>query len=278
MATWICWHPMREELEVYDDEIKEKRIVYCDKPSHNQDPYIWNDPFLHTYCHMNSMKSVSKGDTIIWVTSRQFQYENESIDTLKVMREQKGKRIFYNATNSLLCDLVFVVAEIEFWENPNNAAYNSEKFVSKHTPEAINDHYKWAIIDHEWKKRKNGKKTLWADSENSFQITDSNNHMLDILDGIKECNLELDEKEIISGLTHSARDYDNNGRGRTQCKAFKTELSVDQTKQLTSWLINKGAASNLLKSDKLYKIRKDECNGKTLKSEDIYGSGHDFIR
>ncbi|MGB3510019.1 MAG: hypothetical protein WBA93_12405 [Microcoleaceae cyanobacterium] len=41
--------------------------VYYDSTSGNQDPYVWNQKFLHTYCHIIQM-SPKVGDINFWVS------------------------------------------------------------------------------------------------------------------------------------------------------------------------------------------------------------------
>lgn len=50
MSGYLIYHPSRS-VATFDTV-----IVYHDHIGGNQDPYIWNEPFLHTYCHITQMK------------------------------------------------------------------------------------------------------------------------------------------------------------------------------------------------------------------------------
>src|SRR5947207_15715409 len=91
MSGYLIYHPRRavsrfDTLTVYHDPIRES----------NQDPYVWNERFLHTYCHITQMHS-AVGDINFWVSGDHFP----------------------NFTH-LWCDLVFVVAEKTHWEKAND--------------------------------------------------------------------------------------------------------------------------------------------------------------
>ena len=45
--------------------------VYFDTPSGNQDPYLWNDAFLHSYCHITQFHA-EPGDINLWVSGDRF--------------------------------------------------------------------------------------------------------------------------------------------------------------------------------------------------------------
>jgi hypothetical protein len=79
MAGYLVYHPKRS-VTVFGD-----MFVHHDPLGGNQDPYIWNDCFLHTYCHITQMRP-EIGHTLIWVSGNN-----------------------WPAFDRLYCDLVFVV-------------------------------------------------------------------------------------------------------------------------------------------------------------------------
>ena len=94
MAHYIMLHQNRIELKI--DDIN----VYCDNFKGNQDPYVWSERFLNTFCKTTQIKAsqLKKGDTLFWF-SRQ---GNPSEDRWFV-------------------DLVFIVDEISYWEKSDKA-------------------------------------------------------------------------------------------------------------------------------------------------------------
>lgn len=49
MNGYLIYHPTRRSSTFGDI------TVYHDGTTGNQDPYVWNTKFLHTYCHMTQM-------------------------------------------------------------------------------------------------------------------------------------------------------------------------------------------------------------------------------
>jgi hypothetical protein len=94
MSGYLVYHP-RRVVTKFDVTKFDHVTVYHDHPAGNQDPYVWNSQFLHTYCHITQMKP-SVGDINFWVSG----------DT------------FPNFSH-LYCDLIFVVAEKVYWEFAN---------------------------------------------------------------------------------------------------------------------------------------------------------------
>lgn len=157
MSGYLIYHPSREKSRL------ENFSVYHDALPGNQDPYVWNTQFLHTYCHMSQM-SPSENDINFWVSG----------DT-------------FPAFSSLYCDLVFVVKFKRYWEQPN--------FIDPQDPivdsdEAYNDHYQWAQYNHPFKRRH--RFTLKADPHHSFQPQDANKRLIDIVPFLIEMGLSLD--------------------------------------------------------------------------------------
>jgi hypothetical protein len=109
-AARLIYHPRREFRRFGGT------AVYFDSTSGNQDPYVWNDVFLHSYCHITQFRA-EVGDINVWVSGDRFP-----------------------EFRSLYCDLVFVVARKCPWTDANDP--------SRHDPivdsdEAWADHYRW---------------------------------------------------------------------------------------------------------------------------------------
>ncbi len=89
MSGYLIYHPSRAVAKF------DAAVVYHDHIGGNQDPYVWNTQFLHTYCHITQMKP-SEGDINFWVSGDSFPNFSH-----------------------LYCDLVFVVAEKAYWKSAN---------------------------------------------------------------------------------------------------------------------------------------------------------------
>src|SRR6267378_2209669 len=59
-AGWLVYHPAR-----VTNVIDGTRVHY-DETSNNQDPYVWNSRFLHSFCHITQM-APELGDIEFWV-------------------------------------------------------------------------------------------------------------------------------------------------------------------------------------------------------------------
>ncbi len=145
MVGYLIYHPKRQRSEI------DNLVIYHDNTRGNQDPYIWNRRFLHTYCHITQISS-KEGQINFWVSSDSFPLFTQ-----------------------LYCDLVFVVQEKKYWTDRNYIDPH-EKIVD--TPEAYNDHYQWAY-QHPYKRRR--RFTLKADPLLSFQPQTQEGGLLDIL-------------------------------------------------------------------------------------------------
>jgi predicted nucleotide-binding protein (sugar kinase/HSP70/actin superfamily) len=148
-------------------------IIYHDYPDHNQDPYLWNTQFLHTYCHMNNLRKmeqvIHEGDISFWVSA--------------------GKKEVRKNFTVLLCDLVFVVKDKIPWQD-SNYIKNTDPLVD--SKEAYEDHYQW-WIDHEFKEKQlryGPRFTLEADASRSFQPLDENQQRIDILEFLLEIGVD----------------------------------------------------------------------------------------
>jgi hypothetical protein len=134
--------------------------VYCDATGRrgNQDPYVWNAHFLHTYCHMTELSpKPAVGDYIFWVYG----------DT-------------FPDFSALYCDLVFVVESKCSWEHPNRIDAHDPIVDS---PEAFTDHYLWGCgYEHVFQKPGKKRFTLKADPSHSFQPQDADGNLLNIVE------------------------------------------------------------------------------------------------
>jgi hypothetical protein len=91
-------------------------VVYFDRTAGNQDPYVWNEAFLHSYCHITQFHAEA-GDINLWVSGDRFP-----------------------RFSHLYCDLLFVVASKCPWENANDLRRDDPIVDSE---EAWDDHYRW---------------------------------------------------------------------------------------------------------------------------------------
>jgi hypothetical protein len=158
---YLIYHPKRA-VSTFDD-----LIVYHDAIGGNQDPYVWNARFLHTYCHMYNM-SPQIGHINFWVSG----------DT-------------YPEFSALYCDLVFVVQSKLAWprEQTNGLARANHIIDSQ---EAYIDHYQWAGEGmHPYQHR--GRFTLKADPAKSFQPQDGHGQLFDVVDILQDAGLPLAE-------------------------------------------------------------------------------------
>ncbi len=143
----LYYHPSRElnafnNVKVYHDSFK----------NDNQDPYLWNDQFLHSFCHItqssNDIEQIN-----FWVSSD---------ETRKKM-------------NKLYCDLVFVISEKHFWNHKNSIDRN-EHFIDNDY--CYDEHYN-KFGCHLFKRKK--RYSLKADPIKSFQPQDNDRNLMDIL-------------------------------------------------------------------------------------------------
>jgi hypothetical protein len=153
--------------------------AYSDDFSGNQDPYIWQKVFLHTYCHMGQMRKgfnkpkdhpeVEIGDINFWITS--------------AVRGDYSK---------LYCDLVFVVADKLYWPTPNHIDRNDPPAKSDSVA-AFEEHYAW-VKQHcfsDKKIKKYRRFTLKADPLKSFQPQDVHGNLLDIRPLLDELDVDI---------------------------------------------------------------------------------------
>jgi len=160
MNGYLIYRPKRDlstfsEMKVYHDRIKRG----------NQDPYVWNKQFLHTYCHITQIR-FTKGNINFWVSG----------DT-------------FPDFSHLYCDLVFVVQDICPWKEQNHIDRTDPMVDSI---EAFIDHFQWAECgEHRFKRRR--RFMLKADPDRSFQSQDANGGLIDIVPFLIKAVLPLDK-------------------------------------------------------------------------------------
>src|SRR2546423_2813336 len=156
---YLIYHPARAHTTL-------KNItIYHDATQTNQDPYVWNTQFLHTYCHMSQL-SPHVEDINFWLSGDK-----------------------YPQFSHLYCDLVFVVKDKITWPkeqtnglSPSHAMIDSE--------EAYIDHYQWAAQGHHCYKKRS-RFTLKADPMRSFQPQNKHGRLIDIVDILQDAGLPL---------------------------------------------------------------------------------------
>src|SRR5258705_2746969 len=142
MAGYLVYHPKRAVSLVGN------RFLHHDPFGGNQDPYVWNDPFLHTYCHITQMRP-EVGQTIIWVNGDD-----------------------WPAFDQLCCDLVFTIDAKVFWADSNHISPDDLLLDS---PRAFDEHYCWAR-QHPFRRRR--RFTLKA-TRDSFQPQNAKGQLID---------------------------------------------------------------------------------------------------
>lgn len=167
--NYIIYHTKREISEIADLKI------YHDKFKTNQDPYIWNEKFLHTFCHMTQI-SVKERDRIFWV------FGDNGLNS---------KRMY--------CDCVFEIAEKQYWITANDILLTDPIVDNLQT---YMHHYRWAKCQHHLERRR--RYTLKADSEKSYQPQNGNGELIDITPLLNKEGLSTEK--LIKELFFSKND------------------------------------------------------------------------
>ncbi|MDB0011321.1 hypothetical protein N9E20_00780 [Crocinitomicaceae bacterium] len=151
--NYIIFHPVSER---FCTEINGIGKVYHDSFKGNQDPYVWNEPFLHSFCKITQIKK-EIGQYNFWVSSE-----------------------IYPNFEHLYCDLVFKVASMHEWKDRNSISVNDSIVDSK---QSFIHHYKKGVMQHPFKGETRPKKrvTLKACKENSFQPQNEKQELIDIV-------------------------------------------------------------------------------------------------
>lgn len=171
--NYIIYHTKRCVTDIGDLR------VYHDDFEGNQDPYIWNKNFLHTFCHITQLK-VNVNDLIFWVSGD-----------------------IYPDFNKLHCDCIFLIQNKIYWDQSNSIEENDLIVDNRQTFE---HHYKWAKCQHPLNKRR--RYTLKANKEKSFQPQDKNKMLIDIVPFLNEQGITIES--LINGISKTK----NNKRAR----------------------------------------------------------------
>jgi len=163
MNSYLIYHPRRclSKVGIYN--------VYHDKFGGNEDPYIWNEKFLHSFCHIPQITK-EIGQINFWVSG----------DT-------------YPNFSQLFCDCVFVVKEKIIWQRINSINRNDPVVDNSQT---YKHHYKW-VHQHPFKKKK--RYTLKADPHSSYQPQTINQVLLDIIPFLNSNGIST--KNLIQQIT-----------------------------------------------------------------------------
>lgn len=170
MSGYLVYHPRRVITQFGPI------VVHHDRPGGNEDPYVWNERFLHTYCHMTQM-TPQEGMFIFWVSANRFP-----------------------CFSHLVCDLVFVVDKKLYWRDKNRMEATDPMVDSER---AFEDHYRWAEEQHRFKRRR--RFTLKADPSRSFQPQTSSGTVIDVLPELQALGLRLGELRRRLGSTVGSR-------------------------------------------------------------------------
>ena len=171
MANYIMLHQNRIEVKIDDTS------VYCDNFKGNQDPYVWSERFLNTFCKTNQIKAsqLKKGDTLFWFTRQGTPSEDR-----------------------WFVDLVFIVDEISYWGKSDKAGeavdypfehYNDVKLSTiKYDDFSYEDHYQWAKNDHPKTSSRPKRRFTIVASKESYQPQTENKKLIEIN---KNCILDM---------------------------------------------------------------------------------------
>ena len=218
MANYIMLHQNRIEVKIDDTS------VYCDNFKGNQDPYVWSERFLNTFCKTTQIKAsqLKKGDTLFWF-SRQ---GNPSEDRWFV-------------------DLVFIVDEISYWEKSDKAGeavdypfehYNDVKLSTiKYDEYSYKDHYEWAKSDHPKTSSRPKRRFTIVASKESYQPQTEHKELIEIKD-----------KYILDMFEQSPR-----GGSGFRCK----EITDKQVEYIENFILANKKIE--LKGSDLFKLRRD---------------------
>lgn len=182
---YIIYHPKRDCTKIGN------KNVYHDGFDRNEDPYIWSDQFLHSFCHITQF-SPQIGDFIFWCSgssSRDFQ--------------------------TLSCDCVFLVKEKIYWKDANKIWRNCGIVDND---DAFQYHYQW-VTQHPFKRRR--RFTLKADAAKSFQPQNSDKQLIDILPFLKT-------QKILRNTLINAISKNRNGNWAIGTRPYKLDPQIAQ--------------------------------------------------
>lgn len=180
--NYLIYHPKRQISEIGNFR------VYHDSFGHNEDPYIWNKNFLHSFCHITQIRP-EVGSQIFWVSG----------DT-------------YPDFNSLYCDCVFIVKEKIYWTTANKIEITDSIVDNEQT---FRHHYNWVNPphnEHVFKKRR--RYTLKADENLSFQPQDKDKNLIDIIPILNDNGIDI-------GTLRKSMSRTKNGKHALNSRPFK---------------------------------------------------------
>ncbi|MDD2323838.1 MAG: hypothetical protein PHT77_12220 [Bacteroidales bacterium] len=188
--SYIIYHPKRD-----CSFVKTIGRVYHDSLLGNQDPYIWNYPFLHSFCHITQITK-QVGQVNFWCTG----------DT-------------YPNFEKLYCDLVFKVASMHEWADRNSI---SETDTIVDNKQSYEHHYKW-VRKHLFMGTKQPKKriTLKACKDSSFQPQNEKQELIDIVPF-------LSKKGIHIYQLRSSISFNSKGNKAFPSRPFKLDKKISK--------------------------------------------------
>jgi len=196
--SYIIYHPKRKVSKI--DEAN----IYHDSFEYNQDPYIWNKQFLHSFCHITQIKAVIN-NVIFWVSG----------DT-------------YPDFSKLYCDCVFVIENKVYW-NDANSINETDKIVDN--KQSYEHHYKWVNPPHYQHIFKNRKRyTLKAEKDRSFQPQDKDKCLIDIVPFLNSIGISTDNLRNLISKT-------KNGKQSLNSRPYK--LTDENAEKLYQYLFEK---------------------------------------
>lgn len=228
MANYIMLHQNRIEVQIDDTS------VYCDNFKGNQDPYVWSERFLNTFCKTNQIKAsqLKKGDTLFWFT-------------------RQGTP----SDDKWFVDLVFIVDEIIYWEKSDSDKvekvgnnpfehYNDVKLSTiKYDQFSYEDHYQWAKNDHPKKSSRPKRRYTIVASKESYQPQTENKKLIEIN---KNCILDM-------------FDHFPHGGGGFRCK----EITDKQVECIENFILANKKIE--LKGTDLFELRSNSQKWESMK-------------
>jgi hypothetical protein len=162
---FLIYHPARKSTQIDD------WVVYHDAFGGNEDPYIWNKRFLHSYCHITQLSN-EPGQINFWVSGDRYPYFEK-----------------------LLCDCVFWIEEKVYWRDSNKVSLD-ESIVDN--AQTFEHHFKWGGLgEHPFLRRR--RYTLKGHPEKSYQPQNSQKGLIDILPFLNEYGISTES--LIIGMT-----------------------------------------------------------------------------
>lgn len=229
IGGYIIYHPTRKKTRVKGTNI------YFDDNNHNQDPYIWNNQFLHSTCHMTELKEIQKSQN----------FSNRFFVIFGVSGDGNEK---FKDFSSLYCDLIFVVKEKISWnEETLNDISSLNPVVDSNI--AYVDHYFWVPIDHPYKSTRYGRFTLKANSEKSFQLQNSDGNLINILHLVTD---------VLDCTSSELRERIRKGKSDKSFRSYPVPLTENEVQELHNSINN--IAQIKLRGPFLEKIRKSNSD------------------